>query len=415
MAALLRRMVMSVRTPVNCPFSPGSDTVPDIWAGRIDELSDWTDRLLPRRLAGMGERGRTVLGEAGIGKSALTARIAADARDAGHVVVPVVRIPKGVSGLVLLAEAIAQAADDVGLGTEQRADRWLRRLREVRAAGVSVAMDAPDRAPLHRAVFHTLVRLAEVAGADGRAVLVRVDEVQNSDATTLSQLLVAIGDALAATTPTTDAAGVAHDMALPLAVYLTALPEFHDLATAEAGATFGRRFAPLHLGPVADDDLRHALAPFVRDGWPVPTSHGPARVTAEPAALTRLVDLVRGDPFLFQLAGQRTWESGPGQVITVDDVPRGWAAATAEARRHVSRMLDRVPDRERAVLEAMAQLPSDRRNAGSIAERMGLDSSTQIGAASRRLEDLRGLIVRTRSGYRFTSRTIEAYLDGDWP
>ncbi len=406
---------MVVRTPVNCPFSPGADTVPAIWAGRVAELSDWTDRLLPRRLAGMDERGRTVLGEAGIGKSALTARIAGDAREAGHVVVPAVRIPRGVSGLVLLAEAIAEAADDAGLGTEQRLGVWLRRLREVRAAGVSVTVDAPDAAPLHRAVFHTLVGLAELAASDDRAVLVRIDEAQNSDPAVLSQLLVALGDALAATRRVTDAVGTPHEVALPLAVYLTALPEFHDLATAEAGATFGRRFAPLHLGPVADADVLHALAPFARDGWPTAGPDGPARVVAEAAALDRLVELVLGDPFLLQLAGQRAWEAGTGEIITLDEVDRGWTAAAGEARRHVSRMLDRVPDRERAVLDAMAQLPAGDRTAKLIAQQMGYDSSTRIGSAARRLEDVRGLIRRTRTGYQFTARTIETYLTGDWP
>lgn len=404
-----------VRTPVNCPFSPGADTVPDIWAGRVTELSDWTDRLLPRRLAGMDERGRTVLGESGIGKSALTARIAARARDDGHIVLPAVRIPQGISGLVLLAEAIEHGIDDQGLATDRRVGDWFGRLREVGAAGVSIAMDGPDPSPLHRTVFHALVRLAEIAADNDRAVLVRIDEAQNCDPKTLSQILVALGDALATTRPITDVAGTPHDRALPLAVYLTALPEFHDLATAQAGATFGRRFAPVTLGPIDDADLHQALQPFTGDGWPVAGPDGPNRVVAEAAALERLVEVVLGDPFLFQLAGQRAWEAGTGAVVTLNDVEAGWAVAASEARRHVSRMLDRVPDRERAVLAAMAELDPDDRSAHNIARHMGHDSSAQIGSATRRLEDVRGLIVRGRTGYRFTSRTIDAYLAGGWP
>ena len=57
-----------MRTPLDSPFSPGSDTVPLVWAGRIEHLSDWRDALRPRRTAGIHERGRTILGEASSGK-----------------------------------------------------------------------------------------------------------------------------------------------------------------------------------------------------------------------------------------------------------------------------------------------------------------------------------------------------------
>jgi len=239
--------------------------------------------------------------------------------------------------------------------------------------------------------------------------------VQNSQPQVLSQMLVSLGDALAHTHRVTDAAGTPHEVALPLAVYLTALPEFHDLATAEAGATFGRRFAPMMLGPIDDAELRQALHPFTTQGWPVAGSDGTDHVVAEAEAIDLLLDKVLGDPFLFQLAGQRAWEAGHSHVITVRDIQQGWHAATPEARRHVSRMLDRVPQREQAVLEAMASLPPDSRTANQIAHAMGHDTSARIGSATRRLEDVRGLIIRKRNGYKFTSRTIAAHLDGTWP
>ena len=65
-----------MRTPLDSPFSPGSDTVPRVWAGGTSQLGDWRDVLRPRRVAGIHERGRTVLGEAGSGKSSLVRRIA---------------------------------------------------------------------------------------------------------------------------------------------------------------------------------------------------------------------------------------------------------------------------------------------------------------------------------------------------
>ncbi len=138
-------------------------------------------------------------------------------------------------------------------------------------------------------------------------------------------------------------------------------------------------------------------------------------MVAEAAAVDRLLALVLGDPFLFQLAGQHAWEAGTGPVITAADVDRGWRAASAEARRHVSRMLERVPDGELAVLEAMASLDADDRSARNVARALGHASSARIGTPSRRLEDVRGLIVRGRDRYRFTHRSVEAYLRGGWP
>jgi hypothetical protein len=84
-----------MRNALNSPFTPGSDIVPEVWAGRIEQLSDWRDVVRPRRIAGLPERGRTILGEAGLGKSTLVRRIARDAAAAGDWVTPQLRIPSG--------------------------------------------------------------------------------------------------------------------------------------------------------------------------------------------------------------------------------------------------------------------------------------------------------------------------------
>ncbi len=68
--------------------------------------------------------------------------------------------------------------------------------------------------------------------------------------------------------------------ALPLAIYLMALPEFHDLATPSLASRFGRRFAPISLGQIDDADLHQALQPFTADNWPIGGPDGPIRVVA---------------------------------------------------------------------------------------------------------------------------------------
>ena len=85
-----------------------------------------------------------------------------------------------------------------------------------------------------------------------------------------------------------------------------------------------------------------------------------------------------------------------------------------EARSHVERQLDRLADKERQLLEAMAQLGLQERTATAIAHELGYGSATQIGTAAQRLDSIRGLIVRGKP-YHSRVRTVEAYLTGTWP
>ena len=75
------------------------------------------------------------------------------------------------------------------------------------------------------------------------------------------------------------------------------------------------------------------------------------------AAQRAIVELAHGEPFLFQLAGERAWYAGTDDLITAEHVRTGWRDAAPEAEAHVQRILDRLPPRERHFLEAMAALP----------------------------------------------------------
>lgn len=311
------------------PFSPGSDHVPRVWAGRVKQFSDFADRLAPRRLAGQGERGRTLLGEPGIGKSSLARRIAADAREQGHLTSRQLRIPRGVDPIPLLAEELLRLADDVGLAARREATLTdlLRRVEALKVGPLGVHLATGEGMPAHRLLTLLLEEVARSGRSDGRLVVLQLDEVQNvEDGNQLSQLLIAIGDALASVDEITDPAGSTHEMALPLAVYLTGLPEFIDLASARNGATFARRFQLNLLDPLGDDDLTAALAPFVSvvSGWEVADGHGGiSRVTMTSDAIDRVVGYSLGDPFVFQLLGRAAWDTDPAPpAITITDVER---------------------------------------------------------------------------------------------
>lgn len=407
-----------MRTALTNPFTPGADVVPQVWAGRLTELRDWDDVVRPRRIAGLPERGRTILGEAGLGKSTLARRIATSAGQSGDWVTPQVRIPLGSDPFKALATAVLALADQAGLSAarERRIRSLLSRVRTVAASGLSLTLDRADGEEPYAALTHLLIEIGVEAVGRDVAVLVHLDEVQNiADDATLSQVLVCLGDALAHEIRVIAPSGMPNSRVLPISVYLTGLPEFAAMTAGRKGATFVRRFALTTLASLADDDIRVALQHFVTPGWEVADGRGgTTRVSMEQAAVEALIACCCGEPFLFQLAGERAWYAGAGPVITAGEVVEGWASARVEAAAHVERILDRLPPRERQLAEVMAHLPAAERTAAAIARGMGLRQSSQIGQLAQRLDTVRGIIDRgTR--YTFRHRAVEAYLSSDWP
>ena len=409
----------TMRTPLDSPFSPGADTVPQVWAGRTAQLSDWRDVLRPRRLAGIHDRGRTILGEAGLGKSTLVRRIASDAARRGDWVTPQLRIPTGADPLKRVATAMLELAQQAGLPSakEKRIGELLGRVETVAAAGLSLTLREQAGPEPYTTLTELFIEIGRAAIRQGDVVaLIHIDEVQNiSSEAALSQLLIALGDALAHEETVTAPGGMLFERALPIAVYLTGLPEFADMAGARKGATFARRFQTTTLAPIEDDDLTAALQPFLLEGWEIPsTAGGSSRVHMEPGSLDKIVQLCCGEPFLFQLAGQQAWYAGTGAVITKAEVVAGWRAARSEAASHAERILARLPQRERQFVEVMAELDPADRTLTRIAAGMGFAKGSDAGVAAQRLDSIRGIIQRGRP-YSFRHRAVEAYLTSDWP
>ena len=269
-----------MRTPLDSPFSPGSDTVPKVWAGRTSQLNDWRDVLRPRRLAGIHERGRTILGEAGSGKSSLVRRIAREATEAGDWATPQLRIPSGTDPIKRVASALLDLSSTAGLSSarEKRIGDLLRRVETVAASGISLSVRAQDGPEPYTALTELLIEIGRAAmRRQNVMVMLHIDEVQNiADEHARSQLLIALGDALAYEETVALPGGPQVDLALPIAVYLTGLPEFEGMAGAQAGAAFARRFQTVTLDAIDDADLTAALQTFVTEGWPVATEAGGA-------------------------------------------------------------------------------------------------------------------------------------------
>ncbi|MFZ6992774.1 ATP-binding protein [Curtobacterium sp. RRHDQ66] len=407
-----------MRDALDNPFSPGSDIVPEVWAGRTQQLNDWRDVLRPRRMAGLPERGRTILGEPGLGKSSLVRRIADDARVRGDWVTPQLRIPSGADPLKLVAAAVLDLANQAGLATrrEKRIRELIARVESVEASGFALTLRDQEGPEPYRVLGDILVEVGRAARKQNCVALIHIDEVQNiTNENVLSQLLIALGDAIGHEDDVELPGGLVARRTLPLAVYLTGLPDFEDRAGAHKGATFARRFQTTILTGIDDEDLNAALRQFVVDGWEVPDGEGgTARVRMEQNAADAVVDLCRGEPFLFQLAGEKSWYAGSGETITLEQVRAGWRGAESEAGAHIERIVSRLPQRERDFLRAMADLPAERRRFSIIAAEAGFAKATDAGPTAQRLDTIRRIIKRG-SKYSFQHRAVEAYMTTDWP
>lgn len=138
-------------------------------------------------------------------------------------------------------------------------------------------------------------------------------------------------------------------------------------------------------------------------------------MTMEPAARDEILELCKGGPFLFQLAGEKAWYAGSTEMITRNQVREGWRqSARDKAAGHVERVLERLPSRERELLGTMIELPAHERSLKNIVRTMGYERSSQIGPIAQRLDTNRKIIERGRL-YTFRNRAIEAYLSSDWP
>lgn len=340
------------------------------------------------------------------------------AERAGDWVTPQIRLALGSDPLKRIAAEVLKLADRAGLpaARENRISSLLERVQTVAASGVSLGLRDREGVEPHTALTELLVEIGHAAIRQNQVVLIHVDEVQNiTDEKLLSQVLIALGDAITREVEVTVPAVGTITRSLPIAVYLTGLPEFDDRSGSRKGATFARRFATTTLEPINDDDLRSALRPLVVTGWETPSEDGSiVAVRLAPDAAETIVDVCRGEPFLFQLAGQRAWYAGLGDVITRHEVLAGWRQAEQEAISHVERILERLPPREREFISAMAELPPWERSQGQIAAKAGFAKPTDAGTPSQRLDRVRGIIGRGKV-YTFRHRAIEAFLTSDWP
>ncbi|WP_295626935.1 ATP-binding protein [uncultured Corynebacterium sp.] len=354
------------------PFRPTFGVSPHVLAGREPLLADFELALAE----GPGSPYRSILvsGARGIGKTVLLNELEDVARGQGWV------IARAHVGAALIGDLVDTTLP--GLISDVADEPPRRAITGASVTGIgSINVSAPTD---DRPAPTLIARLRELSAhlrARGTGVLVTVDEVQSADSDAIHELATAYQDL------------VRDDFDVAFAA--AGLPHGIDELLQRDGTTFLRRAERLDLGPVergaAIDALRRTAADGGRD------------MDADAAA--DAADLSRGYPYLIQLVGSLAWAQaslGDGPAITSSDVAAIRERAIDRMGAQVHRpSLRGVPDGERIVLEAMADLMAesgeDSVATGDIAARLEM---TPQGLSPRRARLLERELVRSpKFGY----------------
>lgn len=390
----------------NNPFRPGAGAPPEVWAGRVGLLPTHDHRRADR-IRGNYTTGTVFIGPSGIGKSVLVNRFAQHAAQTGDVVVDAVRVAKRSDPIAQLAGAVSKAADQVAGATElvDGLEKILQRVRLIGVKGVQFAVEHGGIANPHLEVRDALTQLGAAIArenhtrAEGtqRAVVIRIDELQNADNEQCSKLLSALGDVLEATVALELPGGATVEHYLPVLLYVTGLPDLLNRATNVD--TFRRRFDTISLGMLTDSEVIDALQ----------TTPLPDEVTFTAAAAAALADVIGGDPYLFQLVGKHAWDTAGTPTIDVADIERADEQTYHQRLQTIEAASADIPEGEADVLEAIYALVDANGRVKGAEVAAHLDRNPpQIATAAQRLER-RAAIRRERGLWRIEHRLLHRY------
>jgi hypothetical protein len=377
-----------------------------VWVGRASLLPKHEEERR-HRIRGRYTSGTVFIGPSGIGKSVLVNRFAERSADLGDVVLEPVRVAKRSDPVAQLAGAITKARDRLA-ETRTAADALeavLERLQLVSVKGVRFALQEEGIANPHLLVRDGLVAIGETLARENtsrepgrqRAVVVRVDELQNADNQQRSALLSALGDVLEHQVDVEAPGGAVRRLHLPVLLYVTGLPDLLNRSTNVD--TFRRRFDTVPLGVFPDAEVVDALLDTALPG--------DVRFASDAAGA--VAELVAGDPFLFQLVGKHAWDAGTGQTITVEDVQHADEVTYGQRLRVVEAAWADIPEGEAVVLDGVYELVDARLEVkgAAVAEHLGR-TPPQIATAAQRLER-RAAIRRLKGNWRVEHRLLHRY------
>jgi hypothetical protein len=350
--------------PTVDPFSPGAGSQPPALVGR-DEVLRSASIALERIRNGRAERSPLMVGLRGVGKTVLLVTIRRMAESKGFKTAFIEAEEKKPLS-AMLAPAIRQlllALRPMNAAGEKitRAYRGLKNFArgfkfEIGEFAFSVdggaEMGLADSGALEVDLPDLFQALGEAAAESGSAVAIIIDELQYVGEPELAALIKAVHRV--------------SQEGLPLIVIGAGLPQLAgNMGDAKSYAE--RLFLFPKIGALSRDDAFKALEE------PVETRDA----SFTPAALEEIFRQTQGYPYFLQEWGSHSWRAARQPTIDLPDVQAANASALANLDANFFTVrFDRLSNRERNYLRALAELGSGPQRSGKIAELLGMSSES---------------------------------------
>lgn len=356
-------------------FRPSFGNRPSQIVGRDDVIAEFRKGL--SKQPGDRRRATLILGQRGMGKTALLMELADRARDMGFVATRVI--------------ASETMLDEIIETIQIEGSRYVKQERSkvkgfsVGAVGFSFGLTFAEEVRENYGFRVKLSLLCDKLAENGKGILILVDEVQSN--TPEMRTLAATYQHLA---------GDGKNIAIAMA----GLPGAVSHVLNDKVLTFLNRAEKVHLGALRIGEVRAYYAKvFAEMG---------KNVSSE--ALDKAAQVTAGFPYLLQLVGYYLVEYTEGRgEITLDDVDQAFESARLDLDDDVFKTaLQPLSDKDRAFLRAMAE-DDGLSKTSDVQQRMGVDQKYVQVYRSRLIQS--GIIESPARGeLQFTLPYFDAYL-----
>ncbi|WP_028117855.1 AAA family ATPase [Ferrimonas senticii] len=366
------------------PYAPGAGEPPQTLTGR-DELSAMANVAIARKKAGRAAQGLICIGLRGVGKSVLLEQI----RQLGkahqvnclhleapeHQSLPAMLIPQlRIALLELSRNEQAKALAIRGL----KAIAGFVSALSVTFGDIQVGVDfepepgLADNGDLNADLTALIESAGEAAQAAGSALLILIDELQYVAEAQLAALLAALHRA--------------NQRRLPVILIGAGLLSLREKA-GEAKTHAERLFAYRELGPLDRTAATLALCQLAAE----------LGVEFAPEAIDYLLEITGGYPYFIQAWGFQVWEEAQVSPISLADAKQATTLALAKLDEGFFRVrMDRLTEREKAYLFAMARLGDGIHTTGEINTQLGTTPSASSSIRNQLIE--KGMIWSPQYG-----------------
>lgn len=342
------------------PFTPGAGSRPPELVGRDKIIEDSTIEI-KRACIGNQARPQMLLGLRGVGKTVLLNHIEKIASQNNHITT-MIEANEGIDLVYTLQAEIQQLLKKLSL-IENAKDKVNRALSVAKSffsifsltieigdisMDISPEIGTADKGQLESDLSELFVVLGDLTKTVGKPWSIFIDEVQYLSEKDLSALIVALHKC--------------SQLNLPILFFGAGLPQVAAMS-GEAKSYAERLFNYPYIGPLTAEDVKKAIRnPIEKLG---------ENITDE--ALKLIFDFTQGYPYFLQEWGAEIWNNAEENSIIDDNSVRVTAPLVLDKLDHgfFSVRLDRLTNKEKEYVIAMASLGKGGYKTGNIAQKLG--------------------------------------------